>query len=79
MSSFRKDVAHEDSDEEESVFVAPEHVAHRPSVPILGARSGLVLDPEHVRRGRQTSNRDTRGQRLGGLYTCRSARGETVA
>ena len=63
MSSFPKERApragrrqendQEDSDEEESVFVAPEHVAHRASVPILGARSGLALDPEHVRRGRQ--------------------------
>ena len=43
----------EDSDEGESAHVAPERVARTPSTLIFGARSGLLLDPEHVRIGRQ--------------------------
>ena len=39
---------------EESAHVAPELVARTLSTPIFGARSGLLLDPEHVRIGRQT-------------------------
>ena len=44
----------EDSDEGESAYVERELVARTPSTLILGARSGLLLYPEHVRIGGQT-------------------------
>ena len=53
-----------DSDKEESAFLAPELVARTPSHPIFGARSGLLVDPEHVRIGRQTSLGSLRKRRV---------------
>ena len=42
----------EDGDKEGSEYAAPELVARTPCYPILGARSGLLLDPENTRIGR---------------------------